>query len=129
MHSTIWFDAFRRQLFAIYSGSFPKGFISEIPIIKKKIMKNTDCTSRKESNDPANMIAMGAKNEKETAPEGVMSRCDMLMFSSISGSFFLSGFIFSIFSLRLHNFSYIVRCCGIYSCLNSWYSLEVIFGE
>src|SRR3989344_5009335 len=128
MHSTIWLDAFRRQLFAIYSGSFPKGFIREIPIIKKKIMKNLDWTNRKESNDPTNIITIGAKNEKEITPEGVMSRCDMLMFSSISGSLFLSGFIFSIFPLRLHNFSYIVMCLGIYSCLNSRYSLEVILG-
>src|SRR3989344_7714090 len=116
MHSTIWFDAFRRQLFAIYSGSFPKGLIREIPIIKKKIMKNLDWTNRKEINDPSNIIAIGAKNEKEITPEGVMSRWDMLMFSSISFSFFLSGFILSIFSLRPHSFSYIVKCFGMYSC-------------
>jgi len=89
----------------MYSGSFPSGIIREIPIIRKKRVKNIDWKNKYESKEPNTIIKIGAKNEKEVTPEGVIFRCAILMLSVIVFSFFLSGFILRIFSLKLHIFS------------------------
>ena len=82
-------------------------------------MKNMDWKTKKKNNNPNKIIRIGTKNEKDITPEGVTFRCAILILSIISFSFFLSGFILSIFSLELHSFSYKVRCLNINSFLNS----------
>src|SRR3989338_6487251 len=75
------------------------------------------------------MRSVGARNENETAPDGVMPRWQMSMDSCSAAACFLSGFILRTFSLMLQAFSYHPRWVGMNSSLNCWYSWEFIWED
>src|SRR3989339_1393822 len=126
MHNTIWLLAFRRQLLATKLGSFIRITTIPNPKLRKKNRKNLDLISN-ENKEPNNITNNGNRIENDITPAGVTFRCAICTLSVISCHAFLPGFIFRSFSLRLHSFSYILRCLGMYSSLNSWYSLDTIF--
>src|SRR3989338_11139814 len=101
--------------------------IKDIPKARKKIRKNVERTISNENKDPNNITNNGNRIENDITPEGVTFRCAICTLSVISCSVFLPGLIFMRFSLRLHSYSYILRCLGMYSLLNSWYSFETTF--
>src|SRR3989338_7853219 len=127
MHNTIWLLALRRQPLAKKPGSFMRIAIRDSPKARKKIRKNVDFIISNENNDPNNKTNDGNVIENDITPAAVTFRCAICTLSAISCSVFLPGFIFRSFSLKLHSFSYILRCLGMYSILNSWYSFETTF--
>src|SRR3989338_7713488 len=116
-----------RQLSAIYVGILFIGKIKQTPTNKEKTIKKGDWVRANRIREPNRARTKGPRIAKEDTPVGVMLRCATEIDSWIISAFFLSGFILSIFSLMLHNFSYSVKCLGRNSSLNCWYSLVVIF--
>ena len=61
MQSTIWLDAFIRQLFATNSGNFANGLNSKIPVKKKKNTKNIEEKIAYENRMPNKIMNIGIK--------------------------------------------------------------------
>ena len=74
MQRTIWLEALRRQLFARNIGSFPKGFIIDMPKIMKKRKTKNYLKNNIEIIDVTKIITMGKIMAKDVAPVGVILR-------------------------------------------------------
>src|SRR3989344_3838983 len=110
MHSTIWLLAFILHTFARDIGALCKGTTIIAPHMRKNIMKNIEPKRMKLIKEPRSTTIIGHSNANEATPAGVTLRWHILMASSYSGIFSLSGWILSRFSLKLHAFSYHVMC-------------------
>src|SRR3989339_893276 len=102
MHKTIWLEALRRHVLAIKIGNFPKGPIKETPRIIKKRTKKNDFKNNIDRKDIIAISMMGATIANDVTPVGVMFKWQILMDSCNSSAFFLSGFILTKFSKKLH---------------------------